>query len=176
MARYNESIAECEGEAQDTSIIMIDNRDDRMVSLFRHGWSVRLWPMRPAPSTCSPSATRSCPPNSGFHLSLFGNYTLDGIKAVVVISVESETGSTCAGWDGRTAAALAHPAFQPFTWPMLRDTSASYTDVKIYNGNEILFHWILRGYRSDTDLTVSSSLWTSTSFEKSAEASRASRL
>ena len=37
---------------------------------------------------------------------------------------------------------------------MLRDTSASYTDIKIYNGNEILFHWVLRGFRSDTDLTV----------------------
>ena len=30
----------------------------------------------------------------------------------------------------------------------------SYTDVKVYNGNEILFHWIFRGYRADTDLTV----------------------
>ena len=39
MARYNESIAECEGEAQDTSIIMIDNRDDRMVSPFQ-AWLV----------------------------------------------------------------------------------------------------------------------------------------
>jgi hypothetical protein len=154
MARYNESIAECEGEAQDTSIIMIDNRDDRMVSPFQ-AWLVSEI-MANAASSINVLTERDqvMPPNSGFHLSLFGNYTLDGIKAVVVISVESETGSTCAGWDGRTAAALAHPAFQPFTWPMLRDTSASYTDVKIYNGNEILFHWILRGYRSDTDLTV----------------------
>ena len=37
---------------------------------------------------------------------------------------------------------------------MLRETSASYTDLKIYNGNEILFHWVFRGYRADTDLTV----------------------
>ena len=37
---------------------------------------------------------------------------------------------------------------------MLRDTSPSYTDVKVYNGNEILFHWIFRGYRADTDLSV----------------------
>lgn len=57
-------------------------------------------------------------------------------------------------WNEDSARALSHPAFQPFTWPLLRDTSASYTDVKIYNGNELLFHWILRGYRSDTDLTV----------------------
>eukprot|EP00913_Durusdinium_trenchii_P031329 g29336.t1 len=94
------------------------------------------------------------PPSSGFHLSLFANYTLDGIKAVLVVSIDTETGATNAAWDRHTATALAHPAFQPFTWPLLRDTSASYTDVKVYNGNEILFHWIFRGYRADTDLTV----------------------
>eukprot|EP00439_Symbiodinium_sp_Y106_P001902 s2412_g1.t1 len=64
------------------------------------------------------------------------------------------TGSPCGGWDDKTARALSHVAFQPFTWPVLRDTSPSYTDVKVYNGNEILFHWILRGYRADTDLSV----------------------
>ena len=94
------------------------------------------------------------PPNSGFHLSLFANYTLDGIKAVLAVSIDSTTGSICGGWDPPTARALAHPAFQPFSWPMLRETSASYTDLKIYNGNEILFHWVFRGYRADTDLTV----------------------
>ena len=26
--------------------------------------------------------------------------------------------------------------------------------MKIYNGNEILFHWIFRGFRADTDLSV----------------------
>ena len=77
------------------------------------------------------------PPNSGFHVALFGNYTLDGIKVVIAISIESNTGNPCAGWDESTARALSHPAFQPFSWPMLRDTSASYADVKVYNGNEI---------------------------------------
>ena len=76
-----------------------------------------------------------------------------GVKAVLAISIESDTGVPCAGWDP-TAHALSHPVFQPFSWPMLRDTSASYIDVKIYNGNELLFHWIFRGYRTDTDLTV----------------------
>ena len=37
---------------------------------------------------------------------------------------------------------------------MLRDTSPSYADVKVYNGNEILFRSIFRGYRSDKDSTV----------------------
>ena len=28
----------------------------------------------------------------------------------------------------------------------MRDTSASYVDVKLYNGNEVLLHWVFRGY------------------------------
>ena len=34
------------------------------------------------------------------------------------------------------------------------DTSATYVDVKVFNGNEVLFHWVFRGYRSDADLSV----------------------
>ena len=92
------------------------------------------------------------PPNSGYHVALFD--TPHGIKVVVAISIEATTGNTCGNWDEDAARALSHPSFQPFRWPMLRDTSASYTDIKIYNVNEILFHSILRGLRSDTDLTV----------------------
>ena len=46
-------------------------------------------------------------------------YTLDGIKAVLAVSIDSTTGSICGGWDPPTARALAHPALQPFSWPML---------------------------------------------------------
>ena len=136
------------------SVHVIDNRDDRMVSPFQT-WLVSEI-MANAASSINVLTERDqvMPPNSGFHLALFGNYTLDGIKVVIAISIESNTGNTCAGWDAETAQALAHPAFQPFSWPTLRDTSASYVDLKIYNGNEILFHWIFRGFRSDTDLTV----------------------
>ena len=38
------------------------------------------------------------PPNSGFHVALFGNYTLDGIKVVIAVSIESNTGNPCAGF------------------------------------------------------------------------------
>ena len=72
----------------------------------------------------------------------------------VAISIDSQTGAPCGGWDPATANALSHVAFQPFSWPVLNDASPSYTDVKIYNGNEILFHWIFRGFRADTDLSV----------------------
>ena len=89
-------------------------------------------------------------PQSGFHLSLFANYTLDGVDSTVAISVDSKTGTPCGGWNRATANALSHAAFQPFSWPVWNDTSPSYTDVKIYNRNEILFHW----FRADTDLSV----------------------
>eukprot|EP00435_Cladocopium_sp_Y103_P002024 s1300_g1.t1 len=153
MPHFMEPIAEGP-EDSDRSIIVIDNRDDRMVSPFQT-WLVSEI-MANAASSINVLTERDqvMPPSSGFHLSLFGNYTLDGIKVVVAISIESVTGNTCGGWDSETAKALSHAAFQPFNWPMLRDTSASYVDMKIYNGNEILFHWIFRGFRSDTDLTV----------------------
>ena len=153
MPWFMEPIAET-ADQEDQSIIVIDKRDDRMVSPFQT-WLVSEI-MANAASSINVLTERDqvMPPNSGYHVALFGNYTLDGIKVVVAISIEATTGNTCAGWDEDTARALSHPAFQPFSWPMLRDTSASYTDIKIYNGNEILFHWILRGFRSDTDLSV----------------------
>lgn len=154
LPHFLESIAECEDDERKTSIIMVDTRDERIVSPFQ-AWLVREI-MTNSSSSVNVLTERDqvMPPNSGYHLSLFANYTLDGVKATVAIAIDSQTGSPCGGWDDKTARALSHVAFQPFTWPVLRDTSPSYTDVKVYNGNEILFHWIFRGYRADTDLSV----------------------
>ena len=77
-----------------------------------------------------------------------------GLAPLCRSPLATSTGGPCGAWDAPTARALAHPYFQPFTWPLMRDTSASHVDVKFYNGNELLGHWIFRGYRSDTDLTV----------------------
>ena len=155
LPRFLQTVAGCEDSPKGSCIIMVDSRADRMVSPFQ-AWLVGEI-MSNAASSINVLTERDqvMPPSSGFHLSLFGNYTLDGIKAVLAVSIDSVNGAQCAGWNSATASALSHPAFSPFTWPMLRDTSASYTD---NNGNEILFHWILRGYRSDTDLKVQQSL------------------
>ena len=154
LPHFLQSIAECEDDARKTSIIMVDSRDERIVSPFQ-AWLVREI-MTNSSSSVNVLTERDqvMPPNSGYHMSLFANYTLDGIKATIAVSIDSQTGAPCGGWDDMTARALSHVAFQPFTWPVLRDTSPSYTDVKICNGNEILFHWIFRGYRADTDLSV----------------------
>ena len=156
MPRFLEAIANSEKDPQfSTSIIMVDNRDERMVSPFQ-AWLVSEIMANSASSiNVLTERDQVMPPPARatiWHCSLTTPWMVS--KAVLAISIECDTGSECAGWDADTASALAHPAFQPFTWPMLRDTSASYTDIKVYNGNELLFHWILRGYRSDTDLTV----------------------
>eukprot|EP00913_Durusdinium_trenchii_P004004 g3708.t1 len=125
-----------EDNMEENSVIMVDDRDARMVSPFQ-GWLTKEIMSNSASSiNVLTERDQVMPPNSGFHLTLFGNYTLDGIKVVVVVALDTETGCMNAGWDQPTAEALSHPAFQPFAWPLLRDTSASYTDVKIYNGNE----------------------------------------
>ena len=142
------------GDEEDRSMIMVDARDDRMVSPFQ-AWLVSEI-MSNAASSINVMTERDqvMPPSSGFHLSLWANYTLDGIKVVLAVSTESVTGNSCAGWDGATASALSHAAFQPFTWPMVRDTSASYTDIEVYNGNEILFQRVSIGYRPHRPATV----------------------
>ena len=138
---------ECnEDDMVDNSIIMSDDRDLRMVSPFQ-SWLTREIMSNSASSiNVLTERDQECHPVQATTSLCSG---VDGIK-VVVVALETETGSMNAGWDADTATALSrlsHVAFQPFTCPMLRDTSASYSDLKIYNGNEVLFHWIFRGYR-----------------------------
>ena len=136
------------------SLLVIDNRDDRVVSPFQNWLAQEI--MSNAASSINVLTERDqvLTPNSGYHCSLFANYTLDGIKAILLFSMTSTTGCPCAQWDSHASRALSHPAFQPFTWPVMFDTSATYVDVKVFNGNEVLFHWVFRGYRSDADLSV----------------------
>ena len=110
MPKFIEPIAEGP-EPEDQSMIVIDSRDDRMVSPFQT-WLVSEI-MADAASSINVLTERDqvMPPNSGFHLALFGNYTLDGIKVVMAVSIESLTEDTCGGWDASTARALSHPAF-----------------------------------------------------------------
>ena len=102
-SHFLESMAECEDNDRKTSIIMVDARDDRIVSFFQ-AWLVQEI-MTNSSSSINVLTEREqvMPPQSGFHLSLFANYTLDGVKATAAISVDSQTGALCAGWDRATA-------------------------------------------------------------------------
>ena len=75
--------------------------------------------------------------------SLFANYTLDGIKAVLVLTNSSRTGGALCSV-AYASSALPHSAFRPFTWPVMFDASAAYVDVKVFNCNEVLFHWVFK--------------------------------
>ena len=94
------------------------------------------------------------PPSSGYHCSLFANYTLDGIKAVLVFAMSFRTRGLCAQWDPHASSALSHLAFQPFTWPVMFDTSATYVDVKVFNGKRGPVPLGVPRFRSNSDLSV----------------------
>ena len=108
MPRFLGFVAQTD-DPEDSSIIVVDNRDERLVSPFQT-WLVSEI-MANAASSINVLTERDqvMPPSGGFHLALFANYTLDGIKAVLAISIESDTGHTCGNWDRQTADALGHP-------------------------------------------------------------------
>ena len=87
-------------------------------------------------------------------MSLHAIHTLDGIKPVFTGSISCRTGCRCGSWDCDTARVLDHEQFKSFSWPFMRDTPATYVDLMLYNGSEVLARWILRGDRADTDLSV----------------------
>ena len=84
-------VAETE-DPEDASIIVLDKRDDRLVSPFQ-AWLVSEI-MADSASSMNVCTERDqvMPPSSGYHVSLFANYTLDGIKVVAATSIESTTG------------------------------------------------------------------------------------
>ena len=126
MPRYQEPISVNDDHPEDTSVIVVDNRDERMISPFQNWLVSEIMTNSASSINVITERDQVMPPSSGFHLSLFANYTLDGVKAVLVVSIESDTGVPCAGWDGPTAHALSHPVFQPFSWPMLRHLGILY--------------------------------------------------
>ena len=66
---------------------MVDDHDERIVLPFQ-AWLVREIITNSANSAnVLTERDPITPPSSGFHLSLFANYTLDGVKATFVVSV-----------------------------------------------------------------------------------------
>ena len=97
MPNFLSSIAECEDDEEKTSIIMVNYRDDRVVFPFQ-AWLVREIITNSANSVNTlTERDQVTPSSSGFHLSLFANYTLDGVKATFVVSVDSVIGGPCGG-------------------------------------------------------------------------------
>ena len=88
MPRFLVPIYEGQKFPEDTSIVVVDNRDDRMVSPFQ-AWLVSEI-MSNAASSINVLTERDqvMPPSSGFSVALFANYTLNGIKVVLALSLD----------------------------------------------------------------------------------------
>ena len=87
-------------------------------------------------------------------MNLFYMRTLEGKKLIIVGSMTSYGSVPCGRWGSHTGEFLAHQAFQPFRWPIMRDDSATWVDLKVKIEGALLLHLELRGYRSDQDMTV----------------------
>ena len=141
-------------QREDGSILLQDRRDGRVVSPFQG-----LSPLEIAENSNSSlniltERQALMKPNSGYYLTFFSVVTLQVFKLTLVVSVDSSQGIPCAAWDGPTARALSHPAFQPFEWPEMMQTTPTVVDVKIKINSNVLQHLVLTAYRSDNDLSV----------------------
>ena len=143
----------CAGQ-DERSVLVIDSRDRRIQSPYQ-GWlldEILLNAQSGVNVLVDRQLVRS--PNKGYHLNLFYVRTMDGFKFILVGSMTSYGTVPAARWDADTGKIMAHPAFQPFRWPMMTDESATWVDVKVKVEGGLLLHLELRGYRSNTDMTV----------------------
>ena len=141
-------------QENERSVLVVDSRDKRIRSPFQ-GWlldEILLNAQCGINVLSDGKLIRS--PNSGYHMNVFYVRTLDGFKFILVGCMTSYGKVPCAKWDAPTGAVMAHPAFQPFRWPMMTNESATWVDVKFKVEGELLLHLELRGYRSDEDMTV----------------------
>ena len=148
---YLRQIGAADGES---SVLVLDCRDHRLQSPYQ-GWLLdEIWVNAQAGINIHSERTSVRSPNAGYHLNLFYVRTLDGRKLILVGSMSSYSSVPAARWDALTGSVLSRQAFQPFRWPLMRDDSATWVDLKVKVEGSLLLHLELRGYRSDKDMTV----------------------
>jgi len=139
---------------EERSVLIVDNRDQRIQSPFQ-GWlldEILLNAQSGINILSDRQLVRS--PNQGYHMNLFYMRALDGYKLILAGSMTSYGSVSCAAWDDETAEVMTHAAFQPFRWPMMREDSCTWVDIKLKIEGQVLLHLELRGFRSDHDMTV----------------------
>ena len=140
--------------SDERSVLIVDSRDQRVQPPFQ-GWfldEIMLNSQTGINVLADRNLIRS--PISGYHMSMFYVKTIDGFKVILVGSMTSYDTVPCAKWDTATGDVMAHEAFQPFRWPIMRNDSPTWVDVKIKVEDFLLLHLELRGYRSDKDMSV----------------------
>eukprot|EP00434_Breviolum_minutum_P034619 symbB.v1.2.030648.t1/scaffold3477.1/size55879/5 len=136
------------------SIMVLDHRDQRLQSPFQ-GWLLdEILTNANARISITSDVRLLRSPTTGYHCNIFMMKTLDNFKMVLVGSMTSYGSVPCGRWDSETGAVLSHAAFQPFRWPIMRNDSPTWVDVKVKMEGQLLVHLELRGYRSDGDMTV----------------------
>ena len=136
------------------SVLIIDSRDKRIQSPYQ-GWlldEILLNAQSGVNILSDRQLIRS--PNSGYHMNLFYVRTIDGYKFILVGSMTSYGTGPCAKWDSHTGEVMKHQAFQPFRWPLMTNESSTWVDVKVKVEGDLLLHLELRGYRSNSDMSV----------------------
>lgn len=143
------------GSGQDErSVLIVDARDQRLQSPYQ-GWLLdEILVNAQANLNILSDRHMARSPTSGYHMNLFVMKTLDGMKLIMVGSMTSYGSVPCGRWDSHMASVLSHEAFQPFRWPMMREDNPTWVDVKVKIEGNLILHLELRGYRSDTDMTV----------------------
>ena len=139
---------------EERSVLILDARDQRIQSPYQ-GWlldEILLNAQSGINILSDRQLVRS--PATGYHMNLFYVRAINGYKLIVVGSMTSYGSVPCARWDSLTGSVLSHPAFQPFRWPIMRDDSSTWVDVKVKIEGYLLLHLELRGYRSDQDMSV----------------------
>jgi hypothetical protein len=147
------------GTVDEVTVLLKDTRDNRITSPFQGFFSLEI--ADNANSSINVLTERHLvqQATAGFYFNLFANVTLNVWKLVIIVSVDGSQSVPCAGWDPATASALDHEAFRPFTWPDMSDAHPTVTDVKLRINGELLGHMVFTAYRSDNDMSVTSSVW-----------------
>ena len=135
-------------------MLVIDSRDQRLQSPYQ-GWLLdEILVNAQAGINIHVDKAQVRSPNTGYHFNIFYVRTLDGQKLIICGSMSSYSSVPSGRWDQETGRVLAHQAFQPFRWPVMRDDSATWMDLKIKVEGSLLLHLELRGYRSDKDMSI----------------------
>ena len=138
------------------SVLVVDSRDRGIRSPFQ-GWLVDEILLN-AQNEVNILSDRQLvrQHQTGFHMNLFYVRIIDGVKLILVGSLTSYGNVPCAAWDSETSDVIAHKAFQPFRWPSMTEESSTWVDFKMKIEGHLLLRLELRGYRSDSDMSVQS--------------------
>ena len=140
--------------AGERSILILDHRDQRLQSPYQSWLVDEILTNAHAKVNILSDSKLVRSPTTGYHFNVFLLKTLDNFKLVFAGSMTSYGSVPCGKWDTATARVLSHSAFQPFRWPVMRDDSPTWVDLKVKLEGDLLMHFEFRGYRSDSDMTV----------------------